>query len=100
MIDRLTDLGELTLDESDYRSVLGDLVAAYESEHDPEPAATPADILRFLIESKGVVQARVAAETGIAESTISEILAGKRKVSRAVMRSLADYFKVEPAIFL
>ena len=100
MIDRLTDLDDLTLDESDYRSVLGDLVAAYESEHDPEPPTTPAEMLRFLIESKGVVQARVAADTGIAESTISEILAGKRKISQTVMRSRAAYFRVEPAVFV
>jgi HTH-type transcriptional regulator/antitoxin HigA len=99
MIDRLTDLHELTLDESDYRSVLGDLVAAYESESDPEPMTTPADLLRFLIESKGVAQAKVAADTGLAESTISEILAGKRKISQAVRKSLGDYFRVDPSIF-
>ena len=37
MIDRLTDLDELTLEEEDYRSVLGGLVATYEDEAYPEP---------------------------------------------------------------
>ncbi len=100
MIDRLTDLSPLSIEESDYRAVLGDLVAAYELESDPEVATSPVEMLRFLIESKGVAQAKVAADTGIAESTISEILAGKRKISQKVMHSLAAYFRVEPAVFL
>jgi HTH-type transcriptional regulator/antitoxin HigA len=36
-----------------------------------------ADLLRHLIEAKGVSQADVARETGIAESTISEVLGGQ-----------------------
>ena len=56
-------------------------------------------MLRSLIESKGVAQARVAADAGVAESTISEILAGKRKISQAVRKRLGAYFRVDPAIF-
>jgi HTH-type transcriptional regulator/antitoxin HigA len=100
MIDRLTDRGELAPDEFDYRLVLGDLVTAYEKESDPETETSQSDILRFLIESKGVAQAKVALDTGIAESTVSEILAGKRKISQNVMNRLAAYFRVEPAVFL
>jgi len=37
-------------------------------------------------------------ETGIAKSTISEVLTGKRAFSRQMIRMLADYFKVDVSI--
>jgi HTH-type transcriptional regulator/antitoxin HigA len=100
MIDRLSDLESLAPEEADYLEVLSDLVETYESEHDPEPAVSAADMLRHLIEAKGVPQVKVAADTGVSESTISEILAGKRAVSRKAMLAFADYFRVEPVVFL
>ena len=44
-----------------------------------------------LIEAKGVTQAQTAKEAGIAESTISEVLAGKRKLNRTQIGKLARY---------
>jgi HTH-type transcriptional regulator/antitoxin HigA len=52
------------------------------------------------IEARGTTQAQVAADTGIAESTISAILAGKRGMTRKHIESLARDFKVKPAVFL
>ena len=59
-----------------------------------------ADLLRFLIEQKNVTQAAVATGAGIAESTISEVLAGKRKLNRSQIGKLARYFHVEPGSFI
>jgi hypothetical protein len=39
---------------------------------------------------------RVVEEVGAAESTISEVLAGKRRLNRAQVGKLARYFHVEP----
>jgi HTH-type transcriptional regulator/antitoxin HigA len=50
-------------------------------------------MLRFLIWQKGVTRA------GIAESTISEVLAGKRKLNRTQIGKLARYFHVAPGAF-
>ncbi|MBV8318931.1 MAG: helix-turn-helix domain-containing protein [Planctomycetaceae bacterium] len=100
MLDRLSDREELALEEEDYVDVLTDLVETYETEHDPEPVVSAADMLRHLIEAKGVTQAKVAGATGVNESTISEILSGKREVSRKAMHALADYFRVDPAVFI
>ena len=47
-----------------------------------------------------VQQARVSAETGIAVSTVSEILAGKRGLSRKHIEALARYFRVSPSLFM
>jgi HTH-type transcriptional regulator/antitoxin HigA len=63
-------------------------------------APMPRELLRFLIEQKGATQAAVATGSGIVESTISEVLAGKRELNRAQIVKLARYFHVEPGAFL
>lgn len=99
VIDALLDRADLSAPESDYLEVLGDLVEAYESEALPMRPVSDADALRFLIEHKGASQSDVAQTTGIAESTISEVLAGKRKLNRAHIGKLARYFNVGPSAF-
>jgi len=64
------------------------------------PPVSGADMLRFLIESQETTQAKVAAEAGIAESTLSEILAGKRELNRKHIEALARHFHVSPAVFM
>jgi len=76
----------------DYLDVLSDQVEAYEAEAVPMRPVGDADLLRFLIEHEGVTQAAVAAGAGIAESTISAVLAGKRKLNRGQIAGLARIF--------
>lgn len=100
IIDGLLDQEKLSHDEQDYLDVLSDLVEKYEDEHDPVPPVCGAEMLRFLIESQETTQANVAAEAGIAESTISEILAGKRELNRKHIEALSRHFHVSPAVFM
>jgi HTH-type transcriptional regulator/antitoxin HigA len=57
-------------------------------------------MLEYFIETHVITQSDVAAGTGLAESTISEILAGKRKLSLKHIDALARFFKVKAAVFL
>ena len=100
MVDSLVDLDELDPGERDYLDVLSDLIEKYEAEHDPLPAVSEADMLRHLIEARGVTQLQVAEDTSIAKTTISAILSGKRGLSRNHIVALARYFKVSPAVFI
>lgn len=100
IIDSLIDQCDLSAPEQDYLDVLGDLVEAYEAEAVPMTLVGDADMLRFLIEQKGVTQSETATGAGIAESTISEILSGKRKLNRTQIGKLAQYFHIEPGAFL
>ena len=102
VIDELLDRDDLDPAEQDYLDVLGDLVERFEDEAQPIDTAglSEAEVLAFLIEQKGVRQAEVARGAGVAESTISEILAGKRKLSRIQVEKLARYFHVGPGVFL
>jgi HTH-type transcriptional regulator / antitoxin HigA len=98
VLDRLLAKGGLDGGEEMYLDALSDLVASYEDEHHAIAPASDADMLRHLMEAKGVIQTQVSRETGIAKSTISEVLAGRRPFSRQMIRKLADYFKVDVSI--
>jgi len=100
VIDSLIDYTTLAAPEQDYLDVLSDLVEAYEAEAVPMRPVGDADLLRFLIEQKGVTQAGAASGAGIAASTISEVLAGKRKLNRTQIAKLARYFHIECGAFL
>ena len=79
--------------------MLADQVEKYESEQHPLPVVSEADMLRHLIEARGITQLKLATDTGIAESMISNILSGKRGMSRRHIEALAGYLKVSPAVF-
>ena len=100
MVDALGDRKTLAPDEHDYLLVLSELIEKYEDERYPIPAVSGVSMLRYLIESKGITRAKVAAGAGIAESTLSEILAGKRKLGVKHVTILARYFKVDPGLFI
>lgn len=99
MVDSLLDRRDLAPEEEDYLEVLGDLIEQYESEAHPMPPMADEEMLRHLIEAKGVSQTELSDATGIADSTISEILKGKRSLNRTHIGKLARYFNVSPEVF-
>ncbi len=102
VMNSLLDRADIDPAESDYLDVLGDLIERYEDRHHPVPTEdlTDADMLAHLLEARGATQAETARGAGIAESTLSEVLAGKRRLTRAQIEKLAAYFHVKPAVFL
>jgi HTH-type transcriptional regulator/antitoxin HigA len=98
VMDQLIAKGELADGEEMYLDALSDLVAAYEDQHYPIAPVSDADMLRHLLEAKGVRQAQLSRATGIAKSTISEVLAGKKPFSRQIIHKLADYFRVDVSV--
>ena len=98
MMDRLLGAGVLDEGQAIYLDALSDLVATYEDVHYPIAPVSDADMLRHLLEAKGISQSRLSKDSGLPKSTISEILAGKKPFSRQVIRKLADYFGVAPGI--
>lgn len=99
VIDSLIIRGDLDSGEQDYLDVLTDLVEKYENDEYPTPPVSDAAMLRHLIEARGITQSRLAADVDIPVSTISEILAGKRKLSRRHIGALAKYFNIKPGAF-
>ena len=98
VMDRLLPKGRLDHGEQMYLDAMSDLVATYEDEHHSIEPASDADMLRHLMEANGMTQVQLHRDTGIAKSTISEVLAGKKLFSRKMIRKLADYFKVDVSV--
>ncbi len=99
-IAEVMDQAEVGPEEDDYIDLLAELIERYESEKFPIPNASDVDVLRHLIDANGGGQSRVAAELGIAKSTMSEILSGQRRMNRGHIEALAAYFHVSPAVFM
>jgi HTH-type transcriptional regulator/antitoxin HigA len=98
VIDGLLARGTLHEGEETYLDALSDLVSSYEDEHHAIEPASDADMLRHLMEAKGVSQMQLSRDTGMPKSTISEVLAGKKNFSRQMIRKLADYFHVDVGV--
>ena len=59
--------------------------------HAEEVLRHDADLLRHLMEAKGISQSQLSREADLPKSSISEVLAGKKPFSRQMIRKLADY---------
>jgi len=98
VLDHLLAREKLDDGEEMYLDALSDLVGAYEDEHHAIAPASDADMLRHLMEAKGVTQIQLSRATKVAKSTISEVLAGKKTFSRMMMHKFADYFGVDASV--
>jgi HTH-type transcriptional regulator/antitoxin HigA len=99
LIDRLLTHN---LDEGGqrYLDALTDLVETYENHHVLIRDASEADVLAELMHANGLTQAKLAREVGISQSTISDVLNGKRRLTRKQVIALAQRFAVSPTAFL
>lgn len=102
-IDRLLSKdikeGGLSPEEDSLLELLSVLVEAYEDEHYPIPEAAPVEMLKFLMDDRGLKQADllpVFGSSGIA----SEVINGKRSISKTQAKKLAEFFKVSVEVFI
>jgi HTH-type transcriptional regulator/antitoxin HigA len=81
--------------------LLASLVQQYEIAHCPAPRKlTPAQSLAELLEARQVTAADVSRATGVPRSVLSNVLAGRRSISKGAAVKLADYFRVPVGLFL
>lgn len=98
VMDELLSQGKLSAGKELYLDALSDLVASYEDEHYRIQPASDAEMLRHLMNSRGISQADLQRSTKIPKSTISEILSGKKSFSRQLIRTLAQFFEVDKSV--
>lgn len=74
------------------------LIEQWEDEHVHIPTAPPRDVLRFLLEEHNLKQKDL--EDIASPTLISDILAGRRDISKRLARSLAQRFHVDISAFI
>jgi HTH-type transcriptional regulator/antitoxin HigA len=95
---RLTSEARPTAAQVEAIELLTLLIERYEEQHCAIHQASPAEVLRFLLDRHGLKQREIAADLG-GESVVSEVLSGKRKLNAAHIEQLSRRFNVSPAVF-
>lgn len=73
-------------------------LADYEKEEFPLKTASPEEVLRFLMEQNNLSQYDLASDFG-GQPVVSDILRGKRKLTREHIERLSKRFSISPATF-
>jgi HTH-type transcriptional regulator/antitoxin HigA len=97
-LERLTSKRSLTRAEEKLIDLLAVLIEDFEAKHYPVPEATPVGIVRHLMEAHGLRQKDLMDIFGT-ESIVSEVLHGKRELTREHIAKLSVRFGVSPAVF-
>jgi len=84
--------------EADERTALSDLIAAYEDRHPAIPRGGPLGVVRRLMATHGLSQ-RDLPEIG-AQSVVSAILLGKRKINARMAIALSKRFGLPVSAFI
>ncbi|MFN0164083.1 MAG: type II toxin-antitoxin system HigA family antitoxin [Burkholderiales bacterium] len=96
LLDKVGDASDHPL--SGLLDLVGELVADYDAVHHAIEAAEPREVLRSLIDARGLKQSDLAAI--VPQGNLSAILAGKRRISATLAGKLGKYFGVSPAAFV
>ena len=94
----LEERSNLSAEDRKYAQMLAALIEKYENEHYPIAASSPDEVLAELIEQNGFGQRDLVPLLGT-ESVVSEIVNGKRPLSKIHIRKLSRRFRVSPAVF-
>jgi HTH-type transcriptional regulator/antitoxin HigA len=100
-VERLMDKGEESLspEEDALLELMVKLVQDYEDEHHAIPDAAPHEVLQHLMDERGLKQADMLHIFGSRGYT-SDIVRGKRGISKEHAKALGEFFHVSPSLFI
>jgi HTH-type transcriptional regulator/antitoxin HigA len=87
-----------TREETRMAELLTLLIEDFEGKNYSLPPVSPREIVRHLMESNGLRQVDLIDVFG-AESTVSEVLNGKRELAKSHIEKLTRRFNVSPEVF-
>lgn len=90
---------ELMPEEERLLELLSALVERYEDETEDFPASPPHRLLQFLMAQNELLQADLVPVFG-SSGRVSEVVNGKRGISKAQAKALGEFFKVSPELFI
>lgn len=99
-VEKLIDKGEkLTAEEQALLRLMTHLIQDFEDRHYHLNASTPRGILLELMESRSVKPSELWGVLG-SRGTTSEVISGKRGISKTQARALAQFFNVSAELFI
>lgn len=100
IVEKLMQKGEkLSAEEEKLLKLLARLIEDFEERFYRPDEATPLEVLNHLMEARGVKQNQLWAVFG-SKGIASEVLNGKRGISKTHARALANYFHVPAELFI
>jgi HTH-type transcriptional regulator/antitoxin HigA len=100
-VEALMEKGEahLSPEESALLETIAILIQAYDDRHYPLPPVPPHEMLAYLMETSGRTAKDVLPIFGT-RGRLSEVLNGKRSISKDQAKKLAAFFKVTADLFI
>lgn len=100
LVEQLMAKGDsLTPEEGELLRLLSKLIADFEEEFYHLHNAKPHEVLQELMAARGLKQGDLAQLLG-SKGRVSEVINGKRAISKAQAKALADYFHVSVELFI
>ena len=102
LVESLMEKGErnMSLEEDALLDLMTNLVRDYEATaYPPRAKSTPHEMVAFLLEQRGLRPSDLWPVVG-SKGRVSEILAGKRAISKEQAKKLAEFFRVRADLFL
>ena len=99
-VDFLMSKEELTVEEETLLSLWGLLIEEYESKYYPDPEVSPRDVLLHFMEVRELKQADLVCVIGVSKGVVSEVVNGKRAISKTQAKALGKFFNVNPSVFI
>jgi HTH-type transcriptional regulator / antitoxin HigA len=100
LVEQLMAKGDnLTPEEGELLRLLGKLIADFEEESYHLDEAAPHEVLRELMDARGLKQGDVGQLLG-SKGRVSEVINGKRAISKAQAKALAEFFHVSAELFI
>lgn len=98
--EKLTFAKNPTPEQTALYKLLVTLIEVYEAENYAIDKSEPHEILQHIMESKGIRQADLVDIMKSSSGVVSEVVNGKRAISKAQAKALGDYFQVSPSLFI
>lgn len=99
LVEKLTFKKNRTREKQALHKLLVILIEAYETDNYLLEESAPHEILQHIMKASGTRQADLIVIIG-SSGVVSEVVNGKRSISKAQAKALSEYFKVSPSLFI
>lgn len=98
-VEKLMACKARTPEQDALLDLLVTLIEKFEDEHYQLHGSTPQSILQHLMEARGIKQEELVGVIG-SRGVVSEVVNGKRSISKIAAKALAEFFHVSPELFI